>query len=442
MTRVVLVRDVIHDIHIDESRHVVYVQDSETEVTESEGSIRVVRTYLPPILLNIRGSWDAATAYAVNDWVTYLGSSYICILACTGKPPADTAYWTACSLAGADGTPGINEPGLRLTLVPGYPVYNGDALPGSNVYYEPSLSGKIQLWDGTSWVDRTITSVMGCLGGTSVTGTTVVGSAVISVDSSGYISPGMAVTGTGIPADATVVSVDSYTQITISSGCTASGSATLTCYGLPDTVYDIFVYWEESVDLPYLKFIPWASITGRAESLGTQDGFRVWDSDHRWLYVGTCAMNTSLQVSDKRAYRGLWNMFNRVPRKLKVTETAKGWTYSGGWRPYNNNTANRVYVVSGLMESFLQLEAISSIGFYGGGVTGGSIGIGFNRINGSDAEFAVSGGGPFPVPVRAPYSHQPLVGLWYYQMMEKSVSTDAVVFSPYETSGMVGWVLA
>lgn len=65
----------------------------------------------------------------------------------------------------------------------------------------------------------------------TVTATTTNGSAVVTaaVDTFGSGDVNAAVSGTGIPADTTVVSVDSATQVTLSAAATADGTdATLT----------------------------------------------------------------------------------------------------------------------------------------------------------------------------------------------------------------------
>jgi len=65
----------------------------------------------------------------------------------------------------------------------------------------------------------------------TLTGVTVVsGSASVTVASTSGLSAGNAISGTGIPAGATIISVDSPTQITISVNATASASANLSAY--------------------------------------------------------------------------------------------------------------------------------------------------------------------------------------------------------------------
>ena len=56
------------------------------------------------IKFNWKGTYNAGTAYAVDDVVSYNGSSYVCILASTGNLPTDTTYWNVMSQKGTDGT--------------------------------------------------------------------------------------------------------------------------------------------------------------------------------------------------------------------------------------------------------------------------------------------------------------------------------------------------
>src|ERR1043166_5662117 len=57
--------------------------------------------------LNPRGVWDAEAAYAEEDWVTFNGSSYICIAAHTGaQPDTSPESWQLWAQAGAAGVPG------------------------------------------------------------------------------------------------------------------------------------------------------------------------------------------------------------------------------------------------------------------------------------------------------------------------------------------------
>jgi len=68
------------------------------------------------IKFNWQGAYAGGTAYAVDDVVSYNGSSYICKLASTGNLPTDTTYWDQMSAKGTDGTNGTNGTDLTTTL--------------------------------------------------------------------------------------------------------------------------------------------------------------------------------------------------------------------------------------------------------------------------------------------------------------------------------------
>ena len=49
-----------------------------------------------------KGAYNGSTPYAVDDVVSYNGSSYICILASTGNLPTNTTYFQPMATAGTD----------------------------------------------------------------------------------------------------------------------------------------------------------------------------------------------------------------------------------------------------------------------------------------------------------------------------------------------------
>jgi len=58
------------------------------------------------IKFNWKGTYNAGTAYAIDDVVSYNGSSYIAKTATTGNLPTVTANWDLMSQAGTNGTNG------------------------------------------------------------------------------------------------------------------------------------------------------------------------------------------------------------------------------------------------------------------------------------------------------------------------------------------------
>ena len=59
---------------------------------------------LGSIKFNWQGAYAGGTAYAIDDVVSYNGSSYVCILASTGNLPTNATYFEQMSSAGTDGT--------------------------------------------------------------------------------------------------------------------------------------------------------------------------------------------------------------------------------------------------------------------------------------------------------------------------------------------------
>jgi len=90
---------------------------------------------LGSIKFNWQGAYAGGTAYAVDDVVSYNGSSYICKLASTGNLPTNTTYWDQMSSAGTNGTDGTD---LTTTLT----------TQGDIVYRD--ASGLARLGAGTS----------------------------------------------------------------------------------------------------------------------------------------------------------------------------------------------------------------------------------------------------------------------------------------------------
>jgi hypothetical protein len=68
---------------------------------------------LGAIKFNWQGAYAGGTAYAVDDVVSYNGSSYVCILASTGNLPTNATYFEQMSSAGTNGTNGTD---LTTTL--------------------------------------------------------------------------------------------------------------------------------------------------------------------------------------------------------------------------------------------------------------------------------------------------------------------------------------
>ncbi len=167
------------------------------------------------ILESIRNGWLNDIRDAIDDAVT-AGK----IQLYTGSRPATGASITTQTLLGtinfADPS-APNASGGILTFDADPDLEDSDAAANGTAVWARILDG-----------DNTF--VLDCDIGLSISqeGTLTSGSPTITgFSDTSKMSAGMLVSGTGIPAGATVVSVDSATQITISANATASGSNTL-----------------------------------------------------------------------------------------------------------------------------------------------------------------------------------------------------------------------
>lgn len=204
------------------------------------------------------------------------------------------------------------------------------------------------------------------------------GSAVVAyISSTLQISPGMTVSGTGIPGGTSVLSVDSDTQITLSANATAGGLQTLSFTFLNFIPTDIFYYQN--------KLIPrsWTNANTRAVNLAWKYGAWSMDGIDEYRYLGTvCGSNHSgsgfCNLLDRRY---VWNMYNQFYARTLIAEIDLH-TYNGGFQYWNANAANHFSYILGLnptgyAESFVEVYSTAKAAAAG---NYGYIGLGFNTI--------------------------------------------------------------
>ena len=244
-------------------------------------------------------------------------------------------------------------------------------------------------------------------------GTTADGAATItsiSVNDTPKIVAGMVVSGVNIPADTTVVSVDSTTQITMSANATGSGAkrifyGAVTLYYSPaggnkvvlydgsawnahtlteksldisaytaDKNYDIFLY--DNAGTLTLEGLVWTDDTTRATALALQDGVYVKSGVATRRYVGTiriCALTgTTIDAAYAEftddpagheetagthvAGRYVWNMYNQTYRSSRGLWTASHTYTTQAWRNWNAYVNAYIGILTGLPSS-IQISA-------------------------------------------------------------------------------------
>jgi hypothetical protein len=135
--------------------------------------------------------------------------------------------------------------------------------------------------------------------------------------------------------------------------------ASLALAGLAIGNYDIFAYniaGEGSALL--LEAVKWTTDSARATAVVRQDGVWVKNGSPEKRYLGTMRLYAVGTTIDSQDQRFVWNVDNRVPRMLFKRADAASWTYSGAgvWRMANASAANRVEMVLGLPDSWVDAE--------------------------------------------------------------------------------------
>lgn len=125
-----------------------------------------------------------------------------------------------------------------------------------------------------------------------------------------------------------------------------------------DTNYDIFGYNLSGV--LNLEFGPaWLDNTTRNTLLTKQDGVYCKAGDTTKRYLGTIRTNSATTINDSSAFRGVWNMNNRVSRPLSsvLGSLPSDWflVAGGGTRQLSGASAAVVRIVNGLVEDSARL---------------------------------------------------------------------------------------
>lgn len=185
------------------------------------------------------------------------------------------------------------------------------------------------------------------------------------------------------------------------------------------SVYDVWLY--DNAGTLTLETLVWTNATTRATALASQDGVPVKSGATTRRYLGTICASGTNTTEDSLLKRFVWNYYNRVERKLKVTEATDNWSYTTtSFRSWNNSTANRVEMVVGLSEEPVYLRFDGSM--YTASAVTIALGIGLDSTTteGSDINVLMN-----PVNTVAPvvytmaaYFGFPGIGYHYLQLLE------------------------
>lgn len=266
------------------------------------------------------------------------------------------------------------KPAGRLTLATATPVTIADQSAKTTLYWTPYRGDQVALFDGTRWMKRAFAEVTIQ---TTVTEscTLVNGSAVVAaVAAAKQLIPGMKVSGTGIPVGATILSVDSATQITLSANATADGASDLTFKVPAGKNLDVFLCYLSS-DTQGLRFSnTWTNDTTRADALVMLNGVLVNNAlidigadamgipAQRGLYVGTIrTTSTDGEMEDSIGRRFVWNYYNQTPRKLYKVMPSNNTYETVAWQVFGGAATNIIAAVIGVAEQAVPVTIKSSL---------------------------------------------------------------------------------
>jgi len=262
----------------------------------------------------------------------------------------------------------------RLTLSSGTPVTTADVTGAGTLYFTPYKGNRMYLYDGTRWKLYSFSE--------------------ISTDLS-TVLPGGIVSGNNY---------DVYVQ-------DASGSLVLSVSS------------------------PWTNATTRADALALQDGVLVSSFDSAIRYVGTLRASADDMTEDSVTKRFLWNYYNRAERKLFKAFADTSHTYgTNTWRPWKASNSERVEVVIGVAEDFIDVMA-SALCFAPAVHEYGVIGIDVDGTATNDADLvdiSITTAADFE-RVFSHLKHYPAAGYHYYQATEYASTTTNITF--YGTFG-------
>jgi len=340
----------------------------------------------------------------------------------------------------------------RLSLETGVAASETDQAAKTVVYFTPDHGNDIALFDGaTAWSVLTFSEVSIKLTDTQ-TGTTTNGSAIVTglADTSQLIA-GMEASGTGVPGGATIASVNSATQITLSANATASGAPSITFKVPADTNVDVFGY--NNGGALKLELVKWSSATARATALAKQNGVHVKAGATTRRLLGTVrTTNVAGQTEDSLAKRFVWNAQNRRTRPMRVMEATDTWAYStAAWRQANGSSANQLAFVRGLNEDGVTASVSVLVSSNGGSAQPVYVSIGLDSTAGiatgatSQQAQVMSGTNGAPV---ASYAGLPGLGHHVLTWLEYGAGSNTQTWygdagaAAFIQNGMAGAVLA
>lgn len=193
-----------------------------------------------------------------------------------------------------------------------------------------------------------------------------------------------------------------------------------------DKNYDVFAY-SNSGTLALELSAAWTNDSTRADALTQQDGVLVKSGATTRRYLGTFRTTTTTTTEDSAAKRFVWNMYNRVRRKLLKQESTDTWTYStASHRQANGSAANQVAVVVGASEDLLEVDVRNVVTNSGTTARSVSVGIGISSATVNSADITAGGTCTSTISTSpmASLKTMPALGYSFYAWLEYGAGAD------------------
>lgn len=214
----------------------------------------------------------------------------------------------------------------RLSVTSGVGASENDVTGAATVYYVPSGGSVCPIYDGSSYVARSIGSGLS-LALDSDSGHTGYHQSAKNFDLFAINDAGTIRLGTGPSWDAGAV----------------AGSATARGTGAGSTELETYLGVIVNKNTITIRF---GSSSGNTVSVAAREA----------TYVGSFRATANGQASDTKTKRFLFNAYNQMMRHFFLTDAANSWTYTGALRQANANAANQVEFLLGLAGTLVEAD--------------------------------------------------------------------------------------
>jgi YVTN family beta-propeller protein len=173
--------------------------------------------------VNWKGAWSAVTAYLPGDAVSYLGASYLAVLASTNKvPTSNPTFWSVLAARGATGATGAQGPGTPQLSKASIAKLRWDQDPARGQTANVGTTPVVDAFDGTNiWVSNFAAGTLSKI---------VVATGAVTTPTTGLSFPG------AIAFDGTNLWVTNAGSNTVSEVRPSDGAILHTVSGLSDPV--------------------------------------------------------------------------------------------------------------------------------------------------------------------------------------------------------------